>query len=98
MATKTASYVEFDVSELPVGHDKQRITEVYGFKRQEMEPRELKPLSFKGRVMEIEGYEKPFGDLFKKGSLALDEEVALFNVYLLSRMGLVKLTEPQKNT
>src|SRR3989338_8030438 len=93
MPTKTASYVEFDVSELPVGASKGGIVGLDV-------SREPQPLSFKGRVREIEGYGKSFGELFQEGidgdpSLALDQEAKLWNAYLSAQRGLWKPTEGQ---
>ncbi|MBI5061771.1 MAG: hypothetical protein HZB67_05665 [Candidatus Aenigmarchaeota archaeon] len=94
MATKTTSYVRFDVSELPVGHEPERTVKAYGFA--EPEPRVLKPLSFTGQVGEIVDYGSPFGDLFKEGSLTLGESAALFNAYLSAKRGLWEPTKGQR--
>lgn len=90
---KSGSYVKFDVSEPPIGHEPDR--SVYGFKAQPRD-RDILPLVFKGSVGEIEGYGKSFEELFREDSLTAGEEIALFNVYLLEKKGLVKLTNPQK--
>ena len=93
---QTASYVEFNISEPPIGHDRKRTISVYGFEEQRLGTREIRPLSFKGRVGETEGYGKPYEELFNGGSLTLGEEAALFNLYLLAQRGLVELPEPQR--
>ena len=93
---KTASYVEFDLSLPLVGYVKERTEDVHGFEKQSLGPRQLKSLSFKGSVGEIEGYGTPFGALFNEGSLTLGESAALFNAYLLARRGLWTPTKPQK--
>ncbi len=95
MATKAVQYVEFDVSLLPVGHEPERVVKIYGFDEQRLGPREIKPVSFKGRVGEIEGYGQPYDDLFKEGSLTQGEAWRLFNAYLSARRGLWKPTPEQ---
>ncbi|MBL7206542.1 MAG: hypothetical protein ISS36_03010 [Candidatus Aenigmarchaeota archaeon] len=95
MSTENSG-VYFNMSELPLGHEERKTVKTYGFEEQTLKPRDLKPLSFEGTVSETEGYGKTFEDLFKEGSLTLGGEVALFNIYLLSRRGAIGLTEPQR--
>ncbi len=100
MTTKPVPHVEFDVSLLPVGHELERAVKIYSLEEQRLEPRELKPISFKGRVRGMVSYGTPFGWLFQEGidghtSLTIDEEMALANAYLSTLCGLWKPTEDQ---
>ena len=95
MDTKIAQYVEFDVSELPVGHEPER--KVYGF---ESTPRIVRPLAFEGRIGELEDRGKLFGDLLTKEEgreyATAGDMAALFNIYLLEKRGLFKPTGEQR--
>ena len=91
---KITQYVDFNVSELPIGHDVSRTIQTYGFRQQVLEPREVHPREFRGRIGEIEGHGS-YGKLFRQGSLTQGEQAALWNAYLLHKKGAIELSEPQ---
>ena len=89
MPTKTASYVEFDISELPVGSSRGRVVGL------DVE-RNPTPLAFRGKVAtESEGFGDQYQNLHK-GSIVLGDELALWNAYQMERLGKFKPTKEQK--
>ena len=89
MEPKTVSYVEFDISELPVGAS---VGGVVGLDSQ----RAQTPLAFRGRVArELESLGQPYSELHKS-SIILGDGIALWNAYQLYRLGKFKPTEEQQ--